>query len=280
MYFDLENNKYIEDKQSFSQKLLHLSQKFLYNTLIGRCILKIVTTKVMANTYAKYMNSKLSKHKIKKFIKTNNINISDFEEREYTSFNQFFIRKIKPNAREIEDGVISVCDSKLSIYRINEDSTFNIKNSKYTVKELIGEERNYKYALVFRLSIEDYHHYIFPDDGKIISTKHIDGILHTVSPIALKKCKVFHENTREIAFLNCSSLGDVCYIEVGALNVGKIVNENKAVFKKGEEKGHFEFGGSTVIMLINKEIEFNEKIIENSKNDIETIVKLGMCIGK
>ena len=62
--------------------------------------------------------------------------------------------------------------------------------------------------------------------------------------------------------------------------IGKIVNLDKAQFKKGEEKGHFEFGGSTVIVLMNKDIKLNKRILENSKNDIETIVKLGQNIGK
>ena len=101
-----------------------------------------------------------------------------------------------------------------------------------------------------------------------------------VQSIAQKKYKVFHENTREITFLNCAELGDVCYIEVGAMMIGKIVNLDKKKFKRGEEKGHFEFGGSTVIMLINKDVELNEKILENSKKDIETIVKLGQKISK
>ena len=64
------------------------------------------------------------------------------------------------------------------------------------------------------------------------------------------------------------------------MNVGKIVNDPKKEFTKGEEKGHFEFGGSTIIMLINKDIEFNKKILENTKKDIETIVKMGDQIGK
>ena len=101
-----------------------------------------------------------------------------------------------------------------------------------------------------------------------------------MQPIAFKRYKVFHENSREITFLKCDNLGDVCYIEVGALMIGKIVNKNINEFKKGEEKGYFEFGGSTVIMLIDKNIEINKKIIENSENDIETIVKMGQCIGK
>ena len=80
---------------------------------------------------------------------------------------------------------------------------------------------------------------------------------------------------REVTFLDCKNLGNVCYIEVGAMIVGKIVNEDITNFKKGDEKGHFEFGGSTVILLIEKDINIYPKIIENSKNDIETIVKMG-----
>jgi len=271
MYYDLKKDALIEEKTNNSLK-------FIYNTILGRTILKLATTKFVANFYALIMNSKISKSKIKRFIKKNNIHMDDYIKKEYNSFNDFFIRDIKPEKRKIEDGFVSVCDSKLTIYKIDENSNFRIKNSIYTVEELIGEKREYKYALIFRLCVDDYHHYIFPDDGKVEKTKYINGVLHTVQPIALKKYKVFHENAREVTFLNCDNLGDICYIEVGALIIGKIVNSEKKEFKKGEEKGHFEFGGSTVIMLINKDISFNPKILDNSKNDIETIVKMGQCI--
>jgi phosphatidylserine decarboxylase len=273
MIYDLNNDKYIEKKES-------KSLRFLYNTFIGRIILKIATKKFVANLVAKYMNSKLSIHKIKSFIKKNNIDMEEYEEKKYRSFNEFFIRNIKKGKRNINDGIVAVSDSKLSIYKINKESRFEIKNSIYTVEELIREKKEYKYALVFRLSADDYHHYIFPDNGKIIRSKHINGILHTVQPIAFKKYKVFSENDREITFLKCDNLGDVCFIEVGAMIIGKIVNEDKMTFKKGEEKGHFEFGGSTIIVLLNKNIKFNDKILDNSKKNIETIVKMGEQIGK
>ena len=273
MYYDLKNDIYIEEKEN---KAL----SFMYNTIIGRFVLKIATTKLIANIYSKYMNSKLSKWKIKSFIRKNGINIEEYKKKDYTSFNDFFIREIKPDKRKIEKDFIAVCDSKLTVYKIDENFKFSIKNSSYTIEELIGENKKYKYALIFRLCVDDYHHYVFPDSGEVIKTKYINGILHTVQPIAQKKYKVFHENSRYITFLNCDNLGDVCYIEVGALMIGKIVNNNKKSFKKGEEKGHFEFGGSTVIMLINEDINLNEKIIENSKNEIETIVKMGQSIGE
>ena len=273
MYYDFQKDAYIPAKES---KLL----KFLYNTIFGRIILKIATTKVVSNLYAKYMNSRLSTIKIKKFIKKNHIDMTEYVSKKYVSFNDFFMRKIKKDQRTISDGLMAVCDSKLSVYKIDKNSKFKIKNSIYTIEELIGEKKDYKYCLIFRLEVDDYHHYVYPDNGKVISKKRIEGKLHTVQPIALKKYKVFHENSREVTFLECDNLGDVCYIEVGALMVGKIVNEDKKKFKKGEEKGHFEFGGSTVILLINKDIKINDIIIENSKKDVESIVKLGQFIGK
>lgn len=272
MYYDLKRKVYIEEKEN---KIL----AYLYNSTIGRCILKIATTKLIAKIYAIYMNSFFSKIKIKKFIKKNNINMEEYKDKNYSSFNDFFIREIKEDKRKIEDGIIAVCDSKLTIYKIDEKSNFNIKNRIYTIEELIDENKEYKYALVFRLCVDDYHHYIYPDDGKIIKSKHINGRLHTVQPIAFNNYKVFHENSREITFLNCKNLGEICYIEVGALMIGKIVNLQRKQFQKGQEKGHFEFGGSTVVILINKEIEFNKKILENSKRNIETVVKMGQCIG-
>ena len=274
MYYDLKEKKLIKTKEP---KALN----FLYNHIIGRIILKIATTHIIANIYAKYMNSKLSKHKIKKFIKKNNINMSEYEDKDYLSFNDFFMRNIKSGKRTINDGLISVCDSKLSVYKINENSSFKIKNSIYTVEELIKEKNtNYKYACIFRLCVDDYHHYVYPDDGKIIKTKYLKGCLHTVQPIALKKYKVFSENSRCVTLLDCKNLGKICYIEVGAMIIGKIVNEEKKYFKKGEEKGHFEFGGSTVILLFEKEIDINKIILDNTNKDIETIVKLGDNIGR
>ena len=255
--------------------------KFLYNTILGRCILKITSSHAVANISEKYLNSRLSKHRIKKFIKKNNIDMNEYETKEYNSFNDFFQRKIKKGKRPIKNGLIAICDAKLTAYKISEKNTFEIKNSIYTIEELIKEkEKCYEYALIFRLTVSHYHHYVFPDDGKIRKSKKIKGILHTVQPIALKKYKVFVENTREVTFLNCKHLGNVCYTEVGAMLIGKIVNENVKNFKKGEEKGHFEFGGSTIILLIEKnKVKIRKDILNNSKKDIETEVKLGEKIG-
>ena len=225
------------------------------------------------------MTSKYSLKKIDKFIKNNNINMDEYQEENYKSFNDFFIRKIKDDKRKVSKGLFAIADSKLSVYKIDDNSSFKVKNSIYTIDELLqsdGSSFKDGYALIFRLCVDDYHHYVYPDDGEVLSNKHINGVLHTVQPLAFKKYKVFSENDREVTFLNTKKYGEMAYIEVGAMMIGKIVNENVTKFKRGEEKGHFEFGGSTVILLFKKDqIKINKKIIENSKKEIETIVKLG-----
>ena len=75
------------------------------------------------------------------------------------------------------------------------------------------------------------------------------------------------------------NVGDIVEIEVGSLMVGKIINHDIKKFARGNEKGYFKFGGSTIVLLVN-DIEIDEDILENSKNDLETVVKLGEKIGR
>ena len=271
-YFDLKTKTEIVEDEN---KCL----KFFYENLFGRIILKILTTKFIANVVRIYQNSFLSKHKIKSFIKKNKINMDEYISENFKSFNSFFMRKIKDGKRPLENGLISPCDSKVSVYKINNDLSLNIKNSIYTIDELIGEDASDfqdGYCIVYRLCVDDYHHYIYPFDGIVLSSKLIKGKLHTVQPIALKKHKVFSENTRIVTNVESNDYGKVAIIEVGAMLIGKIVNEDVTEFKRGDEKGHFEFGGSTIIYLFKKDsISINQLFIDNTNNDIETIVKMG-----
>lgn len=272
----------IEEKES-------LLLKILYGNIAGRIILKPFTYRWFTNIGKCYMNSKLSKHKIKKFIKKNNINMDEYKVEKYNSFDDFFIRKIKDNARSMSNNkydLISPCDSKLSIYKIDNDTVLNIKNSCYTISELLCDDElseKYKdgYCLVFRLCVDDYHHYHFIDNGEIKNKKIIKGKFHTVRPIAQKHVKVFSENNREWTLLKTDNFGDVVQIEVGALMVGKICNLDKDKFKKGEEKGYFRFGGSTIVLLFEKnKVLIDSDILEQSNLGNEVNVKLYETIGR
>lgn len=282
MIYDRKKKKCIEEKES-------LVLKILYGNMVGRIVLKPFTYKWFTNLGECYMNSKFSKHKIKKFIKKNNINMDEYEEKKYSSFDDFFTRKIKSNVRNISmtnNDLISPCDSKLSVYKINHKTTLNIKNSYYTISELLCDNELSKkyedgYCLIFRLCVDDYHHYHFIDNGKIGKKKLIKGKFHTVRPIAQKHVKVFSENTREWNLLKTDNFGDVIQIEVGALMVGKICNIEKNSFKRGEEKGYFRFGGSTIVLLFEKDkIIIDSDIVEQSNLGNEVIVKLYEPIGR
>ena len=265
------------------------SLSFFYNNFIGRIILKILITKPISRLAGIYMDSKLSKLKIRKFIKKNNIDMSEYQKENYMSFNDFFIRTIKVSKRKKDKNkfnFISPADSRLSVYKIDKNTKFKIKNSIYTVSELIKDKelaKEYKngYCLVFRLSVDDYHHYSFTDDGILISQKEINGVLHTVNPIASKKYKVYSENNRVVSVLSTRNFGKIVYVEVGALMVGKIKNKIVNKFKKCDEKGYFCFGGSTVVILVKQNIiELDEDILKYSKKDIEVKVKMYEKIGK
>ena len=138
------------------------------------------------------------------------------------------------------------------------------------------------YALVFRLSTDNYHRYCYIDSGSKTDNYYIKGVFHTVQPISLKNYNFYKTNSREWTVLNTKNFGKVIDIDIGALGVGRIKNNHKDYeFKKGEEKGYFEFGGSTIVLLVKKNIiNIDKDIMENSLENIETIVKYGEGIGK
>lgn len=264
---------------------------FLYNNKLGRIILKIFVCNRWFTVLVSFiMKSRISSLFIKRFIKKNNINMDDYDNIKYKSFNDFFIRYIKRgkrNYKSSKDEVLAPCDSNLLHYKITNDLVFNVKSSKYSLGSILNDEAlasRYKNGdlLIFRLAPKDYHHYYFIDDGNLKKTYTINGKFHTVNPIVYDKFEVFKENTRCINILKTKNMDDVLYIEVGALLVGKIKNIPGIVgFNKMDEKGYFEYGGSTIIVVFKQDIiNIDKKIVNNSKNNIETAVKLGEKIGK
>lgn len=255
-----------------------LALRFLYHTIFGRMILWLLIRESLSKLIGHLFDSKISKWYIKKFISKNNIDMSRFEEKEYQSFNDFFTRKLKNIEEKKETKLASPCDGKLTIYPIDENQIINVKHSKYSISSLIQDEnlaQKYQngHCLIFRLTPDDYHRYHFIDDGQIIATKSIKGVLHTVRPIALKKYQVYTENSRVVTKMNTKHFGTITQIEVGALMVGKIKNHDIKTFKKGEEKGMFLFGGSTIILLIEKDkINISSEIIKNTENNLETLI--------
>lgn len=265
------------------------SLDFFNCTFLGRLLLKIVISKPISDLGGLYMNSRFSKIKINRFIDKNNINTFEYDDKKYKSYNDFFTRKVISCKRPImsnKNALISPCDGKVLAYTINDDLTLKIKDSYYSIDTLVNESIMEEYkggsALVFRLSTDNYHRYCYIDSGTKGKNYHIKGVFHTVQPISLKNYNFFKTNSREYTILNTNNFDKVIQVEVGALMVGRIKNNHEEYeYKKGEEKGYFEFGGSTIVLLFKKGvITLDNDILENSKENIETIVKYGEKIGK
>jgi len=263
--------------------------RFLYDNPLGRMLLKVLIKPTISKLAGHVLNSPASRVFIKGFIKRNYIDMEECIKVKYKSFNDFFVRELKSGSRSFpsdENILAAPCDGKLTAYQITADSVFNIKNSEYSVSELLADselatEFESGICLIFRLSPDDYHRYSFIDDGEIVCSRTIPGVLHTVRPISQKTHKVYSQNAREYALIQTNNFGSIVQMEVGALFVGRITNktENRTVIR-GDEKGMFQFGGSTVVLLLQKDrVEINEVIYENTRNDYETIVKMGSQIG-
>lgn len=263
---------------------------FLYNTIPGRGILKILTSPTISKIGGAYMDSRISTIHIKSFIKNNKIDIKQYKKEKYSCFNDFFTRKILEEKRPVcmkENVLISPCDGRLSAYHISGNSDFYIKTSYYRIQDLLKDSEkapDYKdgTCLIFRLCVDDYHRYIHIDNGTIIENKAIKGKLHTVRPIAVNRYPVFVQNSREYTIVETENFGTIAQIEVGALMIGKIKNHQKeGKVNKGAEKGMFLYGGSTIVVLLQKGIvDIPESYFEDTLKDIETKVNCGMQIGK
>lgn len=283
---DIYNRK---SRQLYSEKqYCEKALSFMYHTPPGRLLLKLASGTGVSRLYGRYQKSALSRRKIKPFIEKYGIDMSQFEPREYTSYAEFFMRQAIDGARPSDvsrDRLIAPADSKLTCYFISDDLTLSIKGSRYTVAELLGSgslAENFAggLCLVFRLTVDDYHHYCFCCSGRLESVSSIPGRLHTVSPVSDRVCRVYYENYREVSVIRSDEFGRLAQLEVGAMMVGKIVNLKKESFEKGESKGHFELGGSTVIVLLEKDrVVIDSDILEQSALGRETRVSMGEGIG-
>lgn len=273
----------IEEQEQYGGDYL----RFLYNSPLGRCLLKPVINPLFSEINGLYNSSTLSKRKIAPFAEKYGVDLSECKKREFTSFNDFFTRELKTSARPItkdKNRLIAPADSKLLLYPIRDSLKLSIKGSEYTLQELVGGRLDLSryqkgVCMVFRLSMDDYHRYCFVDDGRLKGRIQIRGKLHTISSIP-KEHKVYKENSRVVNVLKTKQFGEIICIEVGALLVGKIVNHRMRSFKKGQEKGYFKLGGSTIILLFQENrMEVDPDIVIANDKGMETKVQYGEGIG-
>ncbi len=261
-----------------------LSVRFLYRTCLGRFILKGLVKPGVSKAAGRYLSSRYSQWLVGVYVKKNAIDLSAYPKRKYHSFNDFFTRtrslgQVDGNRNHL----LSPCDAYLSVHPVDENSVYHIKHMDYDLARLLGDEMLAKrYAggqcLIFRLTPRHYHRYGFFCDGKVLERHRIDGKLHCVRPVAYTTVPVFGENSREYVLLENEQLGSVVQMEVGALLVGKICNHPmEETVQRLAEKGYFEFGGSTIIVLMEKG---KGQLEERFSADTEVEVTMGEKIGQ
>lgn len=260
---------------------------FFYGNAAGRAVFNALMKAGLPKLMAKYLHSGLSKPMIGKYIKKYGIDMSDYEDAEYKSFSDFFIRKRKtPTFNADVSHLISPCDGLVSMFPVNSDSAFEIKNSLYRIRDLLHDVKTAEKftggtCLIFRLRAQDYHRYCFIDSGYVHENRFFEGQLHSVQPIAFSVYPVYRLNRRTFTIIDTDNFGTVGQIEVGAMAVGGIVNEfENCRVEKGKEMGHFELCGSTIVMLFEKDrIKLIPELEEKLKDGREAPVKYGEYIG-
>ncbi len=314
-----------------------LMLRFLYRTVPGRMILKLLVQPEISRLAGMVLDSGISRWFVPYYIRKNQIDMSGVEipAGGFPSFNAFFTRK-----RTAEDfcpqpgWLLSPCDGFLSFIRIRKNKIFDIKHTKFSLEDLLGDEElaaefEDGTALIFRLTPANYHRYGYAASGQVLCHRKIDGVLHCVRPVATRTLPVYAQNSREYEVLWSEEFGKIVQMEIGALMVGKITNlscqetpemkpgqrtsdedfrdkesglrgpgqrtgdadfrgkesglsevgqepGNSGCVCAGQEKGYFEFGGSTILLLLPKgSVRISRRLYEARDENGEVPVRRG-----
>ena len=263
--------------------------EFLYATAPGRFLLRGLCRPWFSKLGGRLLSTRLSALAVGPFIRAHGIDMSKCPRQKFRSFNDFFTRTLPPEARPVDrdpGAFVSPCDGKLTVWPVTADGRFPVKGTEYTLAGLLRDRelaKGFSGGLVwlFRLSPEDYHRYIWTADGTPGETVRIPGVLHTVQPLERGQRPVYHENTREYRLLQTGP-GPLLVMEVWALLVGRIDNRPvSGPVIRGQEKGNFAFGGSTIILVTEKDAAAPDPAIAAaSAKGAETPVRLGQRVGR
>jgi phosphatidylserine decarboxylase len=285
---DRESGKKIEEKVFGGSAL-----KALYGTILGKPAAHLISRiPLISYLYGVWQDLFFTKRSIIPFIETYHVNTSEFRlsVNEFRSFNDFFIRKLKPESRPIDpakDSAVMPADGRYRFFQnIGEVDGFIVKGEKFNLNKLLGnQELSKRYAngtmVMARLCPIDYHRFHFPVNCVPGPSRLINGFLYSVNPIAVKQnIHIFTQNKRMITELDSPEFGKVLFIEIGATNVGTI-NQTYEVnfpYQKGDEKGYFSFGASALIILFEpNRIHLDPDLTQQS--EFEILCKMGTRIG-
>jgi phosphatidylserine decarboxylase len=296
IYIDRVTKKRDVEDVYGGQALRFLYGKDLVSQIFGTALLhSFVKYSPFSAMYGLWQKTSCSKKKIRPFIDHFKVDENEFLKSvdHFNSFNDFFIRKLKPEARPLDSGkdvAVIPADGRYYFYQnIEEADGFVVKERKFNLAKLLeNKELAEKYCngsmLIARLCPTDYHRFHFPCDCIPGPTRLINGWLYSVNPIAIKQnLNIFTENKRTLCELESDIFGKVIFMEIGATNVGSIIETYTPgrFYPKGAEKGYFSFGGSALILLFEPgKIRFDQDLIEATQEGLEIKCLLGQSLGR
>jgi phosphatidylserine decarboxylase len=290
-YVDRRTGAICEEKVYGGKALAVLYGDTLLTKFISYSVLPLLAhIPFFSNFYGYFQKTSRSRSKVKPFIEAFNIDSNEFVTQQFSSFNDFFTRKLRSSCRPIDADPNHLCmpaDGRYLIFP--KFDRFFVKGQLFCLQIFLQStemEKRYEHGsmVIVRLCPVDYHRYHFPCDGTPSESRLINGPLYSVNPIAIKKrIAILAENKRKVTEIVTEKLGKVAYIEIGATSVGTIKETYvpNVPVKKGDEKGYFEFGGSCLVLLFEPgKVTFDTDIVENTGKGLETLCFMGTTLGK
>ncbi|NBI14050.1 phosphatidylserine decarboxylase [[Haemophilus] felis] len=241
----------------------------------------------LAGWFAKQQWGAVTHFVIKLFAKKYNVDMTEAAKpnfKDYASFNEFFIRPLKENARPINQDSNALClpaDGRISeCGHIDNDLLLQAKGHYFSLNDLLAQDaelveqfKQGEFATIY-LSPRDYHRVHMPCDGTLRKMIYVPGDLFSVNPFLAEHVpNLFARNERVICVFD-TAFGKMVQILVGATVTASmstvwagVINpprpeqvttwtydgDNAIQLQKGQEMGAFQLG-STVINLFEKDL--------------------------
>ncbi|ETO27160.1 hypothetical protein RFI_09971 [Reticulomyxa filosa] len=283
--------------------------QLMYNSSSGRVFAKQISSILtkMSRDKGKEYDTVESAQEIPHFIELHNLDMTIMLKKnveDYKTFNDFFARPVDPIARPLaspdnENVIVSPADCRMVLFSNIIDSSIWVKGSNWTLAnllqqryEVVGKSLEGGAFVIARLAPQDYHRFHWPVSGKVVKITPIDGALYTVNPIAINQSiNVYTENKRCVVEIDTGDdhFGIVVLIAVGATMVGSyalfqkdgVPLEEGIRVHRGDVSGEFRFGGSTVLVLFQKNrVQFDDDLVAQSKEKLEMLIQVNDRIGE
>ena len=270
--------------------------KWAYGNPLGRLTVQaLVKRAIFSQLYGWWMSRSASAARIAPFVQSYRLDASEFEGalESYGSFNDFFSRRLRPGARPIDpssESVVFPADGRhLGFQDLSKVDRVFAKGQSFDLKTLFQDEsladRFHQGAAVFsRLCPVDYHRFHFATSGCPEAPRLINGPLFSVNPMALRQQLAYlWQNKRMLTRLRSERLGEVLILEIGATNVGSIIQTHQPnqEVSKGDEKGYFRFGGSATMTFFEPgRVVLAHDLLNHTAQGIELYAPMGDVMGQ